>query len=128
MVDHIYGRGRSLIPAERPHMFAKEIEMYVDYFEKQVKICDYSPREVKNLKEFKENLEKGMNLCLSIAQKQPFEGENLVSIPCCVEKQKTRLESIYSDLEKLVNKRSENLIFLQTKHSVESEQKIAHSV
>jgi len=128
MVDHIYGRGRSLIPAERPHMFAKEIEMYVDYFEKQVKICDCSPREVKTLKEFKKNLEKGMNLCLSIAQKQPFEGENLASIPPCVEKQKTRLESIYSDFEKLFNKRSENLVFLQTKHSVESEQKIAHSV
>ena len=128
MVDHIYGRGRSLIPAERPHMFAKEIEMYVDYFEKQVKICDCSPREVKTLKEFKKNLEKGMNLCLSIAQKQPFKGENLASIPSCVEKQKPRLESIYSDLEKLVNKRSENLVFLQTKHSVDSEQKIAQTV
>lgn len=128
MVDHIYGRGQSLIPAERPHMFAKEIEMYVDYFEKQVKICDYSHREVKTLKEFKKNLEKGMNLCLSIAQKQPFEGENLASIPPCVEKQKTRLESIYSDFEKLFNKGSENLVFLQTKHSVESGQKIAHSV
>jgi len=128
MVDHIYGRGRSLIPAERPHVFAKEIEMYVDYFEKQVKICDCSPREVKTLKEFKKNLEKGMDLCLSISQKQPFEGENLASIPPCVEKQKTRLESIYSDFEKLVNKRSENLVFLQTKHSVESEQKIAQTV
>jgi len=68
-----------------------------------------------------------MNLCLSIAKKQPFEGENLASIPPCVEKQKTRLESIYSDFEKLVNNRSENLVFLQTKHSVGSEQKIAHS-
>jgi hypothetical protein len=128
MVDHIYGRGQSLIPAERPHMFAKEIEMYVDYFEKQVKICDCSPKEVKTLEEFKKNLEKGMDFCLSIAQKQPFEGENLASIPPCVEKQKTRLESIYSDFEKLFNKRSENLVFLETKHYMESEQKIAHSV
>ena len=128
MVDHIYGRGQSLIPAERPHMFAKEIEMYVDYFEKQVKICDCSPKEFKTLKEFKENLEKGMNFCLRIAQKQPFEEENLASIPPCVKKQKTRLESIYSDFEKLFNKRSENLVFLKTIHSVESEQKIAHTI
>ena len=128
MVDHIYGRLPSLVPAERPHMFAKEIEMYVDYFEEQVKICACSPMGVKTLKEFKENLEKGMNLCLSIAKKQPFEGENLASIPPCVEKQKKRMESIYSDFEKLVNKRSENLVFLQTKHSVKCEQKIAHTV
>jgi len=125
MVDHIYGRRPSLIPAERPHMFAKEIEMYVDYFEKQVKICDCSPKEVKILKEFKENLEKGMNLCLSIAKKQPFEGENLASIPPCVEKQKARLNSIYSDFEKLINNRPDNLVLLQSQHSVGSKQKIA---
>ncbi|MBU4258483.1 MAG: hypothetical protein KKI12_02660 [Proteobacteria bacterium] len=125
MVDHIYGRGPSLVPSERPHMFAKEIEMYVDYFERQVNNCDCSPTEVKTLKEFKENLEKGMNLCLSIAQKQPFEGENLASIPPCVEKQKTRLESIYSDFEKLINKQPDNLVLLQPQHSVKFDQKIA---
>jgi len=103
MVDHIYGMGHSLVSSERPHMFAREVEIYVDYFEKQVKICDCSLREVNTLKEFKKNLEKGMDLCLSIAQKQPFEGENLASIPSCVEKQKNRLKSIYSDFEKLVS-------------------------
>ncbi len=102
MVDHIYGIGHSLVSSERPHMFAREIEMYVDYFEKQVKIGDCSLREVKTLKEFKRNLEKGMDLCLSIAQKQPFKGENLASIPPCVEKQKKRLNSIYSDFEKTI--------------------------
>ena len=34
MVDHIYGRGVSLTPAERPHMFAKEIDMNMDYLER----------------------------------------------------------------------------------------------
>ena len=127
MVDHIYGRRPSLIAAERPHMFAKEIEMYVDYFEKQVKICDCSPREVKTLKKFKENLEKGMNLCLSIAKKQPFKGENLASIPPCVEKQKARLNSIYSDFEELINNHPDNLVLLQPQYSVGSKQKIAQN-
>ena len=104
MVDHIYGIGHSLVSSERPHMFAKEVEIYVDYFEKQVKICDCSLREVNTLKEFKQNLEKGMDLCLSIAKKQPFEGENLASIPPCVEKQKKRMEHIYSDFEKAINR------------------------
>ncbi len=36
MVDHIYGRGESLVPASRPHCLAKELEMFVDHFAKQV--------------------------------------------------------------------------------------------
>lgn len=36
LIDHIYGRGKSLVPANRPHMFTKDLFMYVDYFEKLV--------------------------------------------------------------------------------------------
>ncbi len=100
MVDHIYGRGPSLVSSERPHMFVKEIVMYVDYFEKQVAHCAYTPREIKTLREFKENLEDGMDLCLDIAQKEPYHRENLASIPPCVERQRERLRSIYDSFEK----------------------------
>jgi NAD(P)H-dependent flavin oxidoreductase YrpB (nitropropane dioxygenase family) len=31
MVDHIYGRRESLVPADRPHMFAKELQLYVEH-------------------------------------------------------------------------------------------------
>jgi hypothetical protein len=100
MVDHIYGRGESLVPPERPHMFAKEIQMYVDYFEKLVQRCGYTVMEIKKLREFKANLESGMEFCLQYAQKTPYEGENLASIPPCVEKEKARLESIFAEFEK----------------------------
>ena len=99
MVDHIYGRGESLVPPERPHMFAKEIEMYVDYFEKVVQRCTYSEMEVKKLREFKTNLENGMDLCLRFAEKVPYEGENLASIPRCVEKERARLNTIFAEFE-----------------------------
>jgi hypothetical protein len=102
MVDHIYGRGPSLVSSERPHMFAKEIVMYVDYFEKEVAHCVYTPREIRTLQAFKNNLEEGMDFCLSIAQKQPYQGENLASIPPCVERQRARIESIYANFEKKV--------------------------
>ena len=52
MVDHIYGRGPSLVSYERPHMFAKEISMYVDHFEKLVNRCTQTPQELKTLKVF----------------------------------------------------------------------------
>jgi len=99
MVDHIYGRGESLVPSERPHMFAKEIQMYVDYFEKMVQRCGYTDMEIKKLREFKANLENGMDFCLHFAAKTPYEGENLASIPPCVEKEKARLISIFAEFE-----------------------------
>ncbi len=105
MIDHIYGRGESLVLSERPHMFAKEIEMYVDYFEKQVTQSSYSLKEIKNLKESKKNLEDGMDFCLNIAERQPYDGENLASIPPCIEQQRLRLKSIYDVFEMNIEKK-----------------------
>ncbi|MBW2568100.1 MAG: hypothetical protein JRD93_09935 [Deltaproteobacteria bacterium] len=93
MVDHIYGRCPSLVSSSRPHMFANEIVMYVDYFEKLVCNSVYTLSEIKTLQEFKKNLEEGMELCLEIAKKQPYPDENLDSIPVCVKKQRKRLRS-----------------------------------
>jgi hypothetical protein len=96
MIDHIYGRRTSLVPENRPHMFAKEIVMYVDYYEKLVNNCTFAERGVKTLKEYKVNLEKGMDLCLQIAEKPAYPGENLASIPPCVAEQQERLNTIYT--------------------------------
>jgi len=102
MVDHIYGRGPSLTPPERPHMFAKEIEMYVDYFEKLAARCALTPPELKAVRQFKDNLEEGMDFCLTIAKRRPYQGENLASISSFVKRHKMRLQSISADFEKSV--------------------------
>lgn len=99
MVDHIYGRGASLVPTERPHMFAKEIVMYVDYFEKLVERCGYTSREVKTLREFYKNMEDGMGFCLKIAERKAYPDENLASIPPCVEAQRARMSEIVARFE-----------------------------
>ena len=99
MVDHIYRRGPSLVPAERPHMFAAEIVMYVDHFERQVASCSCSARELKTVEEFNQNLESGMDFCLAEALKTPYPGENLASIAPCVETQRVRLRGIVKRLE-----------------------------
>ncbi|MGA1874965.1 MAG: hypothetical protein ACMUIA_05120 [bacterium] len=100
MVDHIYGRGSALVPSDRPHMFAQEVVLYVNYFEGLVARCTCSAKEIKALQEYKRNLETGMDLCLAIARKPPYEGENLASIPPVVEQQRTRLRSLFEDFEK----------------------------
>ncbi|HTP79239.1 MAG TPA: hypothetical protein VMM57_02420 [Bacteroidota bacterium] len=99
MVDHIYGRGPSLVPAERPHMFAKEVVMYVDYFEKLVARSNGSQKDFKTLKEFRDNLEEGMKYCLEIGSAEAYEDENLSSIAPCVMEQRERLSSIYRNVE-----------------------------
>lgn len=97
MVDHIYGRCASLVPRKRPHMFANELVLNVDYYEKLFVQHGDDPQWTDVLSEYKANLEKGMDLCLEIARKDPFPEENLSSIPAIVSQQRTRLNSIYND-------------------------------
>lgn len=94
MIDHFYGRGASLVPVERPHMFAKELVMTVDYFEKLIEATDGSAREVERLAGIRANIEAGMRLCLQIARQTPYPGENLASIASCVHAQEKRLAAL----------------------------------
>jgi len=100
MVDHIYGRGESLVPAERPHMFAKEIILYVDYFEDLVNQSENSEADFKKLRKFKNNLENGMDYCLELSGSEPYKDENLTSIPATVKEQRKRLQDIFNGIVK----------------------------
>ena len=95
MVNHIYGRGCSLVAPERPHMFAQEFTLSVDYFEQQVTAFDGSPAELKRLKEYMDNLEKEAATCLEIAGGVPYSGENLESIMPCILSQQERLGCLW---------------------------------
>lgn len=99
MVDHIYGRGKSLVPEDRPHMFAKEIELYVDYFKKRVSETNFSEKLMESLSEIKRNIEEGMDYCLEMARSKPFPNENLKSIPEVVDSQRERLGNFFKDFE-----------------------------
>jgi hypothetical protein len=96
MVDHIYGRTEPLVPAERPHMFAKELVMYVDYINELAILAGDDEQELKKLNRMRKNLEKGMDLCLEIADNDAYPGENLESIRTTVHVQRQRLEEIFA--------------------------------
>lgn len=67
MTDHIYGRGESLVPAVRPHMFIKELNMNVEYYEQLCLLAD--PDDVKYQKYLdgvRENLDAGVERLRSI--------------------------------------------------------------
>jgi len=99
MVDHIYGRGPSLVSADRPHMFAQEIVLYVDFWERLARRDDLTPQTRSYLNTYAENLEAGMDACQALAAEPPFPDENLASIPPCVAAQRARLRALRAELD-----------------------------
>lgn len=98
MIDHIYGRGESLVPEKRPHMFAKELIMYVDYLETLI-LEDEEGQNSRKIKKIQKNLEKGMDYLMEIAHSNPYGAENLHSISQTVSDQRQRIEEMFGQLE-----------------------------
>ena len=100
MTDHIYGRGESLISADRPHMYCQELELYVNYYEKLLGSMGTTPAELNYLETFKVNLEKGIELILEFSTKTPYQNENLKSIPEFVYEQLDRLKLLIKKVQR----------------------------
>jgi hypothetical protein len=58
MTQHIYGKINIIGQQNRPHMFVKELEMYIKYF--QEKIIDFSKNPTKKQITFHKNLMDGI--------------------------------------------------------------------
>ncbi|HLP40193.1 MAG TPA: hypothetical protein VK465_01690 [Fibrobacteria bacterium] len=117
MVNHIYGRGKSLVPESRPHMFVKDLVMSVDYFAKLVDKLQPSDREsaagsnqaegkatsgvqgekaLAYLLVFKNNLTDGLDYYTKLlATETPFPDENLASLKTAVDVQRQRLQDLW---------------------------------
>jgi len=60
MIDHIYGR-TNLVKLKRPHMFIKELRLYVDYWCELLEgIKDADPKQTSYVKTFHQNLLNGI--------------------------------------------------------------------
>ena len=63
IIDHIYGRANDIIESNRPHMFVKELNIYIDYLKNKVEEASFSmtKKQEKYLMTFVSNLEEGTN-------------------------------------------------------------------
>jgi len=63
MVKHIYGRIDLLDSIKRPHMFLKELNLYVEYLQEDIKahLKDLNDKKRKQLVNFKAQLQEGVN-------------------------------------------------------------------
>lgn len=77
MTDHIYGRLNLLNETSRPHMFIKELRMYVDYLKKDIQksLGCVNEQKAKYLTEFKDNLLVGIEYYRKLFPKMAQESE-----------------------------------------------------
>ena len=63
MVGHIYGKINLLEQVERPHVFIKELNLYIDYLQEDIKqqLQHFSDKKIKQLNGFKLQLTEGIN-------------------------------------------------------------------
>jgi hypothetical protein len=62
MVDHIYGRGDILTRKDRPHLFIKELDLYIQFFKDALDEAVYplSKQKASYLSSFEKNLNEGI--------------------------------------------------------------------
>ncbi|MDP2303150.1 MAG: hypothetical protein Q8N03_12090 [Ignavibacteria bacterium] len=62
MIDHIYGRINVIRNADRPHMFIKELKLYISYLKSSIDDCgtSISDKQDKYFNSFKSNLNEGI--------------------------------------------------------------------
>lgn len=68
MVDHIYGRISIINEGDRPNMFIKELDMYVDYLRNMVaeSLKPLREKQIKYFKSFQNNLQEGIDYYKSL--------------------------------------------------------------
>ncbi|WP_298473958.1 hypothetical protein [uncultured Maribacter sp.] len=62
MIDHIYGRANVITRTDRPHMFIKELGIYLNYLEEKIEETKnvITAKQIKYLTTFKNNLNEGI--------------------------------------------------------------------
>jgi hypothetical protein len=99
MVDHIYGRGVSLVPATRPHLFAKELTVYVDELARRLGALEpgaAGAAALAALASYRDNLHAGLAHYRSLVTQPAYPAENLASLATAVEQAAARLDALWA--------------------------------
>lgn len=99
MIDHIYGRFNLINNPERPHMFIKELSLYVEYFRNEFQIAtdEFSDRTAKRFLEFKDNLIAGIDHYRDLAER--FNQQQQERFSEALDSLSEEIDSIHTELE-----------------------------
>ena len=81
MVQHIYGNKNVIEHKERPHMFVKELSMYVEHFITKIEDYKLSPSlpKKKSIQKFTKNLNSGIEFYLSMFKNSSIKGKQKIA-------------------------------------------------
>lgn len=108
MADHIYGKNTLMLRRDRPMVFIKELFLYLDFLKSQINSTtqeNLNRKQEKHLKNFLINMEKGINYYLDIFSDTMFFENNKVIIFKNLEKSKTILNVLKTEVDALLEKK-----------------------
>jgi hypothetical protein len=78
MTDHIYGRTNIIKRTDRPHMFIKELALYLDYLHKKMEETakPFTVKQVDYFNEFAKNLKEGILYYQKLFSDKAIAGKN----------------------------------------------------
>ena len=81
MVDHIYGKINLNLDPERPHVFVKELQLYVQHLKSEVEkvIPERGAKYSAYVEKFKKNLEEGIVYYQELTDNFSFEAEEIAN-------------------------------------------------
>jgi len=82
MVRHIYGKTDLLEEITRPHVFIKELNLYIDYLQKdlQANLKELTDKKTKQLEKFKAQLQLGINYYKRLFADLPGQASGFVDM------------------------------------------------
>lgn len=107
MINHIYGKENTITRTDRPNMFVKELNIYLDYFKTEIfkSVDNLNRKQEKYLKRFGQNLNTGIDYYHQVFESATDTfNDTKTTILNDLEKGKTVLKSLIADVEKLTEK------------------------
>lgn len=97
MVDHIYGKINLRLDSERPHVFVKEAQLYVEYLKNEFQklIPEASAKQEAYLEKFRKNLNLGLTYYQELVNSIQMDSEEIL------EKMKKQLQELKAEIEEL---------------------------
>ena len=97
MVDHIYGKLSLKVDPERPHIFVKELQLYVTYLKNELesKITDKVIFKEASFENFRKNLIEGIDYYQQMINSVQLDSADLI------EKMKTQFSQLQKEIKNL---------------------------
>ena len=82
MAKHIYGKLDLLDKVKRPHVFIKELNLYIDYLQADIRehLKDLNDKKLKHLTKFKAQLQEGIAYYKQLFEDLPGQAPNLIEV------------------------------------------------